>query len=754
MSYAKFRIISAVVFSAVVFVAPAISSAQTTPPSIDSLLAIIQSLQQQIADLQNQLGLLAASSTPPGTPPPSGVGIFQTGDTVITNRVLNARLEPTIHGSILAAVPKGTTGKILEGPVSADGYNWYRVAYEYDIGVTGWSAEIGLQQVRTAGTTGETGTRPVLNSVTPSAIAIGDTTTLVYQGANFQPGAVIVFNGPISGTASAEFVTTNELHQTGTSPLPATTPPGAYSLQVRNPNGETSGIVALVINPAASGASAPAPAPEPSPAPTPTPEPSPAPTPAPTPTPPAAQTGQPTYTLLPTPSNRLVVANGEVLYRFSVSAPANTNAAITQFPFTITPTPGVLVSNVAVYAFTDPNFLQSAYTGDGSSIASWPASLNSTPNVITIPMNSVVGSAVIPAGATYYFELRASVTAVPAGSSVTTALSGLAETTLTNAAPALSAVSPSTFSVGDTITLVYRGTNFQSGAVIVFSGPIGGVASAEFISPNELRQTGTSPVPSSTAPGAYSLQVKNPDGQLSNTVSISIQPQSQSSVAPKITSLTKSSGPVGTTFDIIGSGFSPTNNVFNIKLPTGQVLQATRVASSENGTKFANAGIPDQLGGIRIAPGTVRFSITNQNGTSNEIAFAVTGPVLQSITPSAGPVGTKGDILGSNFTATDNTFHVILPSGASVTVPGVSATNGGTKFPGFTIPATLGTAAVTPGTLRFWITNSFGQSNDLTFTVIAIRSSAGNSKQGLASALAGIANALESIKKILLGLRK
>jgi uncharacterized protein YgiM (DUF1202 family) len=65
-------------------------------------------------------------------------GPFAVGDTVFVNTdYLNFRSSPSTSAGIIASLSRNTTGKVLEGPVSADGYNWYRL--ETSAG-TGWAA--------------------------------------------------------------------------------------------------------------------------------------------------------------------------------------------------------------------------------------------------------------------------------------------------------------------------------------------------------------------------------------------------------------------------------------------------------------------------------------------------------------------------------------------------------------------------------------------------------------------------------------
>lgn len=88
------------------------------------------------------------TSTHSPTPTQSGSGfIIQTGDNVITNRALNVHTSPSLESQTIALMPMGTLGKIIAGPISADGYTWRQVNYDVDVnGLSGWSVDIGLDK--------------------------------------------------------------------------------------------------------------------------------------------------------------------------------------------------------------------------------------------------------------------------------------------------------------------------------------------------------------------------------------------------------------------------------------------------------------------------------------------------------------------------------------------------------------------------------------------------------------------------------
>jgi hypothetical protein len=64
---------------------------------------------------------------------------FSSGDIVrVVDGSLNLRLEPGLDALILRVLPDGCVLTVTDGPVSADGYAWYRVSS--DAYGTGWAA--------------------------------------------------------------------------------------------------------------------------------------------------------------------------------------------------------------------------------------------------------------------------------------------------------------------------------------------------------------------------------------------------------------------------------------------------------------------------------------------------------------------------------------------------------------------------------------------------------------------------------------
>jgi len=68
-----------------------------------------------------------------------------TQETAITTANVNVRSAPSLTASIIRIVPSGILGTIIDGPVDADGYRWWKVFYA-SYGVTGWTADNWLKR--------------------------------------------------------------------------------------------------------------------------------------------------------------------------------------------------------------------------------------------------------------------------------------------------------------------------------------------------------------------------------------------------------------------------------------------------------------------------------------------------------------------------------------------------------------------------------------------------------------------------------
>ncbi|MGH2560382.1 MAG: SH3 domain-containing protein, partial [Thermomicrobiales bacterium] len=121
---------------------------------------------------------------------------FSIGDTaVVDSEELNLRAEPTIDGEIVAVATAGTVGAVLDGPVTADDYNWYQI--ELDDGTVGWAAGDLMSLLGAID--------PGLTSGTAAVVAVGplnlraDASLAADTVGTMDPGTVVtVVSGPVT----------------------------------------------------------------------------------------------------------------------------------------------------------------------------------------------------------------------------------------------------------------------------------------------------------------------------------------------------------------------------------------------------------------------------------------------------------------------------------------------------------------------------------------------------------------------------
>jgi hypothetical protein len=196
--------------------------------------------------------------------------------------------------------------------------------------------------------------------------------------------------------------------------------------------------------------------------------------------------------------------------------------------------------------------------------------------------------------------------------------------------PAINSFSPTSGPEDQMVTIT--GTNFTGATSVAFNG----TATQDFyvLSSTEIAAF--------VAPGATSgpVSVTTPFGTGTSSGSFTVTARQ-----PVICCFQPTSGPVGTTVDIMGTFFTGATSVtFN-----GIADPSFVVNSSTDITAHVPAG---------ATSGTI--SVTTPGGTATGGTFTVTAspPTIISFTPTSGPVGTAVDIQGTNFTgATSVTFN-------------------------------------------------------------------------------------------------
>ncbi|MEW6209520.1 MAG: IPT/TIG domain-containing protein [Acidobacteriota bacterium] len=281
--------------------------------------------------------------------------------------------------------------------------------------------------------------------------------------------------------------------------------------------------------------------------------------------------------------------------------------------------------------------------------------------------------------------------------------------TVTSPGPQISSINPTSIE-GKTFTLTINGSGFDpNGAIdeIVFpNGFVGsGTANGGLVSRSSTQIVVTERM-AGAAPGNYTVKVKNPDGQRSNGVILTLI---------SVVSVSPSSGSAGTQFSYQGNGFTKDFwATSHLRKPDGTEFPTLRIATNSSG-QFTHT-----INSTGFAPGTYEvWAIDDNTGISSaHVTFTVTGsppPQVNSINPTS--------VAPSTFTLTINgrdfdsgaIDEIVFPNG----FVGSGAANGGLISRSNTQLVVRETmSGVGSGTYRVRVKNLDGQrSNEVTLTV-------------------------------------
>lgn len=321
----------------------------------------------------------------------------------------------------------------------------------------------------------------------------------------------------------------------------------------------------------------------------------------------------------------------------------------------LTPSSGVVGQTVTV---TGTNF---GVTQGSSSVAfngvtATPTAWSQTSVTAPVPAGATTGPVVITVNAQPSAGATFTVTAVPTINSLT----------------------PSSGSVGQTVTIA--GSNFgasQNNSTVAFNG--------------------TSATPASWT--ATSITVAVPAGSTTGSVVVTVNGQASVGVGftvispPSITSLTPSSGHVGQAVTIAGANFGSTQGT--------SIVQFGGTTASVTGW---SGGTITAVVPTTATTGPV--TVTVNGATSNGATFTVVpAPTIGALTPALGAIGQTVAVSGANFGGTQGTSTVRFNG----TVAAVS--NWSDSAINVTLPAGATTGAVT-------VTVAGMVSNGVTFTVV------------------------------------
>jgi RHS repeat-associated protein len=334
---------------------------------------------------------------------------------------------------------------------------------------------------------------------------------------------------------------------------------------------------------------------------------------------------------------------------------AFTVAALAQSPVvsSISPTSGVVGTQVTVngsgFGATQGNSTANFYAGWQGSIVSWSA----TQIVATVPSHATTGPVTVTVGGT----------------------ASNADQIFTMPNPAITTLSPNSGAVGTSVNI--NGTGFgatQGTSTVKLNG-----ATATVTSWSDTQTVVT--VPNATSGN----MIVTEGGVASNGVAFTVPP-------PQITSLSPTSGVVGTQVTINGSGFGPTQGSSTVNFYNGWHGSVV----SWSATQIV-ATVP-----AHATTGAVTVTVNAVSSNTNQI-FTMPSPAITTLSPNSGAVGTSVTINGTGFGASQGSSTVKL-NGSTATVTSWSDTQ-----VVITVPNTIsGSMIVTEGGVA---------SNGVAFTV-------------------------------------
>ena len=371
--------------------------------------------------------------------------------------------------------------------------------------------------------------------------------------------------------------------------------------------------------------------------------------------------GSPIIAIVPsgaTTGNVVVTVSGEASTGVLFTVPAPTISGLS--PNSGSPGTPVVISGANFGA------TQGTSTVSFNGTPAFPTSWSGTSIAVPVPMNATSGN-------------------------VTVTVGGIQSTgmyfTVTIPTPNIASIIPNSAAVGIPITI--NGANFgpspSTGTVTFNPGGKLGVVSSW--SPGTI----VVPVPSGATVGSGTVTV-TAFGVASNTVAFTVLPTAS------ITSLSTSSGPVGTTVTIGGSNFGSSQG--------SSIVTFNGVAATVSGSNWTTSSITTT---VPSGATTGNVVVTVNGAPSNGMNFTVTVPTpsITSLSQSSGSVGTSININGANFGASEGS--------STVTFGGTAAT-----------PTTWGSGLIAvpvpPGALtgNVVVNVSGASSNGLPFTVAPV----------------------------------
>ncbi len=344
-----------------------------------------------------------------------------------------------------------------------------------------------------------------------------------------------------------------------------------------------------------------------------------------------------TFSLASSTRITATVPSGATTGKLAVTTRDGTAASATSFTVTPSPAPPTVTSFTPA---SGPVGAGVTISGSGFTGATKVTFHGTAANFNVVSSTRI--TATVPSGAT-------------SGSIAVTTPGGTASSSwsfIVAAAPSITSFTPTSGPVGTNVTI--SGSGFTGTTAVTFHG-----TAANFNVVSSTRITAT--VPSGATSGT--IAVTNPGGKGTSTTSFIVI------AAPTVTSFTPTSGPVGTSVSVNGTGFTGATAVtFSGRAATFSVVSAARIT----------AIVPAGATGGPIA-------VTTPAGTATSAASFTVMPVpaITYFTPTSGPAGTVVTLIGSalsgatavSFNGVRATFSLISDTQITATVP-AGATSG------------------------------------------------------------------------------
>jgi hypothetical protein len=217
--------------------------------------------------------------------------------------------------------------------------------------------------------------------------------------------------------------------------------------------------------------------------------------------------------------------------------------------------------------------------------------------------------------------------------------------------PTISSFTPTSGPPGTSVDI--QGTNFTAATSLTFNG----TADASFVVNSSTDITAHVPAGATTGP----ISIATPAGTATSSGSFTITPP-----PPTVSSFTPTSGPVGTSVSIAGSGFTAASSV---------AFNGPAASYTVNSPTSITATVPSGA-----TSGPIAVTTPYGTGTSADSFTVVLPPTITSFTPGSGSAGTNVTITGSNLTGvtkvklgrTVAAYTINSPTSITATVPSIA----------------------------------------------------------------------------------